>query len=116
MVELNENQLVFVDDDGTEILCDIIFTYDSEEFGKSYVFFSPVGSADDDGKVEVACASYIPTEEGIGELLQVETDEEWEMLSEVFDSFAAECEECDCDDCDDEECGCCCGCEEEDHK
>lgn len=118
MENLKENQLVFVDEDGTEVLCDILFTYDSEEFKKSYVFFVPAGSEDENGKVEVGVASFIPTEEGIGELFPVETDEEWEMLSDVFESFADEtdcdcdCDDCcdECDDCCDEENHCHCGC------
>lgn len=122
MAELKDNQLIFVDENGNEILCDIIFTYDSEEFNKSYVFFSPVGSADEDGKVEVGVASYTPTEGGVGELHAVETEEEWDMLEEVFNSFASEDEcECDCDcdcedDCHDEHCSCCCGCHHDDEE
>ena len=34
MSELKENQLVFVDENQNEVLCDILFTYESEEFGK----------------------------------------------------------------------------------
>lgn len=120
-MELKENQLIFVDENGDEVLCDILFTYDSEDFGKKYVFFSPVG-AEDEAR-EVGVASYKETEEGMGELEVVTTDEEWEMLEEVFEAFAEEhecgcgCEgdcDCDCDDdcdCEDEECsheGCCC--------
>ena len=113
MDKIKENQLVFVDEEGTEILCDILFTYDSEEFKKSYVFFVPVGSEDENGKVEVGVASYVPTGDGIGELSPVDTDEEWEMLSEVFEAYADDCDDCDCDDCngcDDDEDGCHCGC------
>ena len=121
MAELKEGQLIFVDENQNEVLCDILFTYDSEEFGKSYVFFSPVTGADDEGR-EVAVASFKPTEDGIGELEVVETEEEWDMLEDVFEAFAEEhggcdcgCEgDCDCDgdcDCEEEECnheGCCC--------
>lgn len=105
MAELKENQLVFVDEKGEEILCDIIFTYESEEFKKNYVFFSQVGSADEDGRVEVGCASYIEKDGGIGELFQIEDDKEWDMLAEVFDQFAKD-SECECG------CGCGCGCED----
>lgn len=116
-MELKENQLVFVDENGDEVLCDILFTYDSEDFGKKYVFFSPVGSEDE--AREVGVASYKETEEGMGELEVVTTDEEWEMLEDVFEAFAEE-HECgcgcdgDCDgdcDCEEDECGhegCCC--------
>ena len=123
MAELKEGQLVFVDENENEVLCDILFTYDSEEFGKSYVFFSPVSSEDEDGNREVAVASYKPTEDGIGELEVVETDEEWDMLEEVLESYVDECGcgcghegcdcdgdcECDCEEEEDEECHCCCG-------
>lgn len=113
MAELKENQLVFVDEKGNEVLCDIIFTYDSPEYKKSYVFFAPTGSEDEDGKVEIGVASYIPKEDGIGDLLPVEDDEEWNMLADVFDAYASEndcdCEcDCDCEDEDDDECDCCC--------
>lgn len=121
MAELKDNQLVFIDEEQNEILCDIIFTYNSEEFAKNYVFFTPVGSEDEDGRCEVAVASYVPTEDGIGELSPVETEEEWDMLEEVFQAYAedSECgcgcgEDCECDgecECEEneEECHCCCG-------
>jgi len=113
MENLKENQLVFENEDGSEVLCDILFTYHSEEFKKDYVFFIPAGCEDEDGKVEVGVASYVPTEEGIGELSPVETDEEWEMLSDVFEAYAEDSDcDCDCDECGgcEEEDGCHCGC------
>jgi uncharacterized protein YrzB (UPF0473 family) len=47
----------------------------------------------DDGTNDVACASYIEKDNAIGELNAVESDEEWEELSEVFDSFLLDAEE-----------------------
>ena len=128
MAQLKENQLVFIDENQNEVLCDIIFTYDSEEFGKSYVFFTEVGSEDENGNREVGVASYVPTDDGIGELQPVTTDEEWEMIEEVFESFAEEsengcccgcgCEDGECD-CEDGECDCEngeCDCEDDEHE
>lgn len=104
MVELKDNQLTFVNDEGKEILCDIIFTYDSEEFHKSYVFFTEVGAVPGDDGIPVNCAAYVPNEtDGTGELVAIETDEEWEMVEKVFNDYLAELddEECDCDgECD----------------
>ena len=121
MSELKDNQLVFVNDSGEEVLCDILFTYRSEEFNKDYVFFTPVGDVD---KYEVSCASYVPAEDGIGELNEVTSEEEWEMLEEVFNTYISDgvedeeqegcygCEGCeDCEGCDDDSnkgCGGCC--------
>lgn len=38
---MEENQITIVDEKGNEHLCEIIFTFDAEKFGKkSYVVFS----------------------------------------------------------------------------
>lgn len=108
----NQNQLVFIDENGNEVLCNILFTFESEEFGKNYVLFTPV-TGEEEEEIEVAAASYVPSEDGtVGELFAVETDEEWEMIEEVLASFD---EDCNCDDCNgeceeecEEECGGCC--------
>ena len=117
-----QNQLILVDDEGNEVLCNILFTFDSDEFGKSYVLFSPVSTEEDEnGEVEVAAASYIPQEDGtVGELIPIETDEEWELVESVLAQFDedecgcgcgccdGECDEdCDCDEDKDCDCGCC---------
>ncbi len=111
-----ENRLTFIDEDGNEVLCEILFTFESKEFNKNYVLFYPVG--DDDDEIEVMAASYVPTEDGEGELQAIETEEEWAMIENVLDQFDdedcdcededCECEDedCDCEDEDDEECDC----------
>ena len=104
-----DNKLVYIDEKGNEVLCEILFTFDSEEFNKSYVLFYPVGEENQD-EVEVMAASYTPLEDGsVGELNEIETDEEWNLIEDTLDSFSDD-EDCDCEDCDDE--GCCC----EDHE
>lgn len=116
-----ERQLTFIDEDGNEILCEILFTFESKEFNKNYVLFYPVSGSEDEDDIEVMAASYIPNENGDGELMPIETDEEWELIEDVLSQFDAaeehECgcghdhdddHECDCDD-EDEDDDCCCG-------
>lgn len=99
-----DNKLVYIDEKGNEVLCEILFTFDSEEFKKSYVLFYPVGEENED-EVEVMAASYKPLEDGsIGELSEIETDEEWNLIEDTLDSFTDD--ECDCEECEDD---CCCG-------
>lgn len=93
MDNLKDNQLIFVKENNEEVVCDILFTYHSENFNKDYVFFIPVENINDDGTNDVACASYIEKDNAIGELNAVESDEEWEELSEVFNSFLLDTEE-----------------------
>lgn len=93
MDNLKDNQLIFVKENNEEVVCDILFTYHSKNFNKDYVFFIPVENINDDGTNDVACASYIEKDNAIGELNAVESDEEWEELSEVFNSFLLDTEE-----------------------
>ncbi len=111
-MEMKDTQFTFTDDQGNETLCEILFTFNSEEFNKNYVLFYPVGSENEDGSVEVMAAAYIENEDGTcGELLDIETEEEWELVEEMLASFAGEdCDDCDCEECECEEeehCGCC---------
>lgn len=111
----NERRLTFIDEEGNEILCEILFTFESKEFNKNYVLFYPVNGAEDEDDIEVMAASYLPGEEGNGELFPIETDEEWEMIEDVLEQFEEAEDGCGCgceDDCDDEDCEC----EEEDEE
>lgn len=102
--------LTLVDDEGNEELCQIIFTFEAEELGKKYVIFSRVSDIEkyystddcDDEKIEVGAARYIEGENGTGELVEIETEEEWELIEEALGQFDSEIEE-------HEHCGCGCG-------
>lgn len=102
-----EKQLVYVNEKGDEILCEILFTFDSEEFDKNYVLFYPIENSEDE-EIEIMAAAYSPTENGDGELIPIETDEEWALIEEVLQSFNEEEDEEDeedCEDCEDCDCG-----------
>ena len=73
---LDENQLTVIDENGNELLCEILFTFDSDDYNKSYVVYYPVGAEheDADGNVD----------------LLVETDAEWDMIEEVINTFLAD--------------------------
>ncbi|ERJ13715.1 DUF1292 domain-containing protein [Haloplasma contractile] len=92
---MDENFITIIDENGDEILCEIIFTFDSDEHKKSYVLYSPVENNDeddsDDEQVEVLCSAYEQSPEGnVGKLIPIESDEEWDMIEEVFNTFLAE--------------------------
>ena len=44
---LVEGQLTIIDDEGNEKLCQILFTLESEEFGKKYVVFYEISELSD---------------------------------------------------------------------
>ena len=69
----------------------------------------PVETSDDDD-IEVLCSAYQPDEDGsIGQLSEIESDEEWDMIEEVFNTYMSNMEDMDDDeecDCDDDDCCC----------
>jgi uncharacterized protein YrzB (UPF0473 family) len=90
-----ENNITVVDENGNEQLCEVLFTFDSEEFGKSYVLYYPIGAEEDEEEeIEIHASSFTPTEDGQdGELMPIESDEEWDMIEEMLETFLAEQEE-----------------------
>lgn len=93
---LDENQLTVIDENGNELLMEILFTFDSDEYKKAYVVYYPAGAdeEDEDGNVDLHVSAYIPsaTNDG-GDLMPVESEEEWEMIEEVINTFLADEEE-----------------------
>ena len=75
----NDNEMVVTDSDGKEHLMHILFTYDNEERGCSYVFFYEVG----DNEENVMVMRYTAE----GELEEVDDDEEYDEVEEVFNAW-----------------------------
>ena len=78
----NEKQMVVTDNEGKEHLMQILFTYDNEERGTSYVFFYDTEDKDE----EVVVMRYLES----GELEPIEDDEEYDEVEEVFNANGAE--------------------------
>lgn len=80
-----ERYLTVVDENGEEQLCEILDTVYNEQFNRNYVLYSLVGSEDEDGYVEIHAYAFEPNENGEdGELLPIETDEEWEFIEDFL--------------------------------
>ena len=118
-----EGQLTIIDAEGNEKLCQILFTLESEEFGKKYVIFYPLEQleGEDDEQIQLMAASYVEGEDGNGELQEIETEEEWALIEDAVEEFENSIEEnhgcgCGCGhNCEDGECDHECEDEEEEH-
>lgn len=93
-MEHGEKHITVIDEDGNEQLYEVLFTFESEEFGKSYVLYFPVGAEEDDNEeIEIHASSFIQKEDGEeGDLQPIETEEEWDMIEEVLNSLEEEFE------------------------
>lgn len=95
---MNNEQITIVDENGNEQLCQILFSFPSEEFKKSYVLYYPIGEEEDEnGEILVHASAYIPNEDdeegNEGELMPIETDEEWDLVEEMYNTFVEEQED-----------------------
>lgn len=89
-----EKNITVVDEEGNEQLCEVLFTFNSDEFGKSYVLYYPIGEEDDEEEIEIHASAFIPSDDNTdGELQPIETDEEWDLIEEMLNTFLAEQEE-----------------------
>jgi uncharacterized protein YrzB (UPF0473 family) len=77
---LKENQMIVTSPDGTESVCEILFTHEHQ--GKNYVVFEFVDTH------EISAAIFQPGEtEDEGTFSDIETDQEWDMLDKVLQSY-----------------------------
>ena len=88
----DDNQITVIDENGNEQLCEVLFTFDSDEFGKSYVLYYPLGADEnDDEEIEIHASSFDSNAENEeGELQPIETEDEWDMIEEMLNTFLAE--------------------------
>lgn len=90
----DHEHITLVDDEGNESLYEILLTVDGqEEFGKNYVLVYPAEVSDED-EVELQAYAFTENADGTeGELEEITTDAEWDMIEEVFNTFMSEEEE-----------------------
>jgi uncharacterized protein YrzB (UPF0473 family) len=91
-MEHGEKQITVVDDQGNEQLCEVLFTFESEQFSKSYVLYYPLGAEEsEEEEIEIHASAFSAAEDGQeGELQPIETEEEWEMIEEMLNTFLDE--------------------------
>ncbi|WP_066173516.1 DUF1292 domain-containing protein [Bacillus marinisedimentorum] len=95
----DKERIIIPDENGQEHLFEVVFTFDVENTGKSYVVVSPMGgdeqNQDEEDEMEVFAFRYEEKEEDDDDLAlyQIETDEEWDIVEEMINTVSAELEE-----------------------
>lgn len=84
--EAKDNVFTIVNDEGKEIKCEILFTYEDEKTKKNYMAYTD-NTLDDEGNTKVYASIYNPEEEN-PVLLPIETDEEWKMIEAILTSLS----------------------------
>ena len=85
---MNNNTFKVINDEGQEITCDILFTFDSEETKKSYIVYTD-NSRDSEGNIQVFASIYDPKQDN-PRLEPIESDQEWKIIETILNTLQDE--------------------------
>lgn len=83
-----ENTFTVIDDEGKEVVCEVLFTFESDETKKNYIVYTD-NTLDSEGNVKVYASIYEPDKENM-ELIPIETEREWKIVETILDSIQEE--------------------------
>ena len=86
---MEKNTFTVVNDQGQEITCYVLFTFESDETHKNYVVYTD-NSVDANGKIQVFASIYDPNEKDGTTLLPIETDKEWTIIETILNELQEE--------------------------
>ena len=84
-MDKSSGKFTITNEEGKELECDVLFTFDSDEFKKSYIIFTD-NTLDDNGNIKVYANTYDPTGKDIN-LGKIETDKEWDVIENLLSSL-----------------------------
>ena len=85
----NENTFTVINDEGREITCNVLFTFDSDETKKSYIVYTD-NTKDEKGNIKVYASIYDPKSVDSMELLPIESEKEWKVIETILESIQEE--------------------------
>lgn len=77
-----EGEFWITNDEGKEVKCQVLFTFESEETHKSYIVYTD-NSVDGDGNTKVYASTYDP-EGNDPSLKPIESDKEWKVIETIL--------------------------------
>ncbi len=86
----NEEIMTFkvINDEGNEVECEVLFTFESEETKKNYIVYTD-NTMDEEGNTKVFASIYNPNEAET-KLLPIETEKEWKIIETILEEIQSE--------------------------
>ena len=83
-----KTKFTVLDENGNEVECEVLFTFDSEETKKSYIVYTD-NTTDEEGNTKVYASIFNPNDEKT-ELIPIETDREWKIIETILETIQEE--------------------------
>ncbi len=81
----DDSRLIVINPEGREIECEILFTFDSDDFGRSYVVYTD-HSMDEDGMDRLYASIYDPSGADLS-LKEIKSKAEWDMIEHLLNQI-----------------------------
>ena len=88
MIEEGKNKFTVVDNEGKEVECEVLFTFESDETKKNYIVYTD-NTKDEIGNIKVYASIYDPKNETT-KLDPIETEKEWNIIESILDTLQEE--------------------------
>ena len=89
-MENSEEVMTFkvVNDEGKEVECEVLFTFESDETKKNYIVYTD-NTTDEEGNTKVYASIYNPNDAET-KLLPIETEKEWKIIETILEEIQSE--------------------------
>ncbi len=87
-MEEKKNTFTVIDNEGKEVTCEVLFTFESEETKKSYLVYTD-NTTDDGGNVKVYASIFDPNSDS-SDLQPIETEREWKIIETILSEVQKE--------------------------
>ena len=81
---LDHGKIVIKNDKGEELTCDVLFTFDSDETGKSYIAYTD-NTKDSKGNTKVYASTYDKNGDDM-QLNPLTSEKEWKIIDNILSS------------------------------
>ncbi|MBR2678424.1 MAG: DUF1292 domain-containing protein [Bacilli bacterium] len=85
---MKKNTFSMIDENGNEVVYDVLFTFDNDETGKSYIAYTD-NTRDEAGNIQVFASTYDP-ENPESKLEAIETEKEWKVIETILETLQEE--------------------------
>ena len=85
---MKKNTFSMLDENGNEVIYDVLFTFESDETGKNYIVYTD-NQKDEVGNIEVYASIYDPNDPQ-SKLEAIETEKEWKVIETILNTLQEE--------------------------
>ena len=85
---MKKNSFSMIDENGKEVIYDVLFTFESDETNKNYIVYTD-NSRDETGNIQVYASIYDP-ENPNSKLEAITTEKEWKVIETILETLQEE--------------------------